>query len=112
MERPMWTCPHCNDVVTSEQLGYDLFFEGLLKTLPKNVSEIEFKDNHSTITVTKEDDLDDDNNNSNSEDEDGSMDNKAIIQSNIQKVEQNVDVIDLISDDEEDTNTHKRLRLV
>ncbi|CEJ00910.1 hypothetical protein RMCBS344292_14950 [Rhizopus microsporus] len=92
MERPMWTCPHCNDVVTSEQLGYDLFFEGLLKTLPKNVSEIEFKDNHSTITVTKEDDLDDDNSNSNSEDEDGSMDNKAIIQ--------------------KDTNTHKRLRLV
>ncbi|ORE11925.1 zf-MIZ-domain-containing protein [Rhizopus microsporus var. microsporus] len=79
MERPMWTCPHCNDVVTSEQLGYDLFFEGLLKTLPKNVSEIEFKDNHSTITVTKEDDLDDDNSNSNSEDEDGPMDNKAII---------------------------------
>lgn len=107
----MWTCPHCNDVVTSEQLGYDLFFEGLLKTLPKSVSEIEFKDNHSTITVTKEDDLDDDN--GNSEDEDGPMDNKATIQSNIQKVEQNVDVIDLISDDEEqDTNTHKRLRLV
>jgi hypothetical protein len=86
----------------------------LLKVLPKNVAEIEFKDDHSNIRITKEDDDDDDDSIKYNDDEEDEIKNDYNRkEGKIQKVENNIEVVDLISDEEEDdNNTAKRQKLM
>jgi hypothetical protein len=88
-----WRCPHCNNFTGPEDLRRDLMMESLLKELRKNVLEIEYTENHSHFKITKMDDPDP-NDESDTDDKDNIKYEKAI--------EPTVDVIDLISDDEDE----------
>ncbi|RCI02975.1 hypothetical protein CU098_006570 [Rhizopus stolonifer] len=105
-----WLCPHCSKSCTSLNLKHDLFFESLLNSLPKKVAEIEFKDNHNTMLVTREDDDDTDDENLDDSENRAEIKKENVITNDIQRAEISTDIIDLISDDDEDTNP-KRPRL-
>ncbi|KAG0950028.1 hypothetical protein G6F57_002377 [Rhizopus arrhizus] len=97
---PNWECPICNKKCPPASIRHDLFFDQILKSLPTKAAEIEFKGSNGDIRIIKEDDdydndelIDDDN--IKKEDETAN---------DIQRVENTAEVIDLISDDEDDTN--------
>ncbi|KAI7898458.1 uncharacterized protein BX663DRAFT_524787 [Cokeromyces recurvatus] len=94
---PVWQCPHCSTVVGPKSLARDALTEKLLKELPKNVVEIEYTQDHTQYKMTQLDDLDSDDN-----------------EQTIKKSTADINVIDLISDDEEEEVqdlTSKRPRL-
>lgn len=79
--------------------------ESLLKKLPKNVSEIEFKNDHKNYVITKVDDPDtddeeDDNENENEHESDKRDSFKS--EETIVAIPTLSNVIDLISDDEDE----------
>lgn len=102
-------------------MARDIFTEKLLEQLPKNVSEIEFKEDHKNFKITKVDEPDSDNEDENDESNVGGSDTagKKSIDSVKQEdyvivTSENSDVIDLISDDEEEeyqTSNNKRTRV-
>ncbi|KAI9283406.1 hypothetical protein BY458DRAFT_552140 [Sporodiniella umbellata] len=106
-----WACPHCNKPCTSENLSLDSFFENLLKTLPSKVTEIEFKDNHNKMIVTKEDDDDSDQDDLDDTFRESLVKKENIVTGNLQRAENSAEVIDLISDDEDSVASSKRPRL-
>jgi hypothetical protein len=79
-----------------------MFTESLLKKLPKNVSEIEFKEDHKNYKIIKVDDPDTDD-----EDDDIEVENKELVkaeENTVAEIPISTNVIDLISDDEDDNN--------
>ncbi|KAI9345115.1 MIZ/SP-RING zinc finger-domain-containing protein [Pilaira anomala] len=106
---PQWLCPCCNKTTYPDELARDLFMERLLKTLQKNVVEIEFQD-PKNYTITKVDDPDsDDEDNGRNDEKEGESDDKKKVDEPIKNEEyavaelpSNVTIIDLISDDEEE----------
>lgn len=108
---PNWSCPHCNGTILPDRLARDLFTEKLLKELPNNVSEIEFKEDHEHYKITKVDDPDSDNENEDV-DEDKESKSDSVKKEGYVIPLGNSDVIDLVSDDdeEEQENQAKRAR--
>lgn len=107
---PSWICPHCNNTTHPDLLARDFFTEKHLERLPKNVSEIEFKEDHHHYKITKVDDPDSDN----EDDDDDSNSNNGDSELNVVKKEgyviptlENTNVIDLISSDEEGEIDHQ-----
>ncbi|KAI9309402.1 MIZ/SP-RING zinc finger-domain-containing protein [Cunninghamella echinulata] len=96
-----WKCPHCNFFVPPTKLKRDLYFENLLKTVPKFASEVTMTKECPEWKVTNsdfpDDDLDD------SDDEDNGVKNKPVTK--IEKT--SYEVISLISDDEEEEEEEK-----
>lgn len=95
---PSWECPICNKKCPPASIRHDLFFDQILKSLPTKAAEIEFKGSNGDIRIIKEDDdydndelIDDDN-----------IKKEEETANNIQRVENTAEVIDLISDDEDD----------
>jgi hypothetical protein len=118
-KNPSWICPRCNSPAYPDSLARDLLTESLLKKLPKNVSEIEFKENHKNYLITKVDEPDSDDEDGEiiqvkgmgedpkAEEEEETVKNEddnippaaAVI---VQQPPPSADIIDLISDDEDE----------
>ncbi|CAO3695064.1 unnamed protein product [Rhizopus stolonifer] len=98
-EFPPWLCPHCNEECTSQDLAHDMFFEKLLQSLPKNTIEVEFREDHSNMVITKEE-----------EEEEGKNQDKQKTAEILQMTRNEVDVIDLISDDEDNDHSGNQKR--
>lgn len=108
---PQWLCPCCNKTTYPDELARDLFMERLLKTVQKNVVEIEFQD-PKNYTITKVDDPDsDDEDNEDDEEKEDESDKKKVDEPvkneeyAVAELPRHVTVIDLISDDEEEGET-------
>lgn len=106
VENPTWVCPHCNNVTGPDSLARDMLVEHLLETLPKRATEIEYTGDHTNYKIIKTEDPDSDDDDD--DDEKDSVDTKKPVENNatqkqdvtINKIQN--DIIDLISDDEEE----------
>ncbi|KAI8374712.1 uncharacterized protein BYT42DRAFT_547707 [Radiomyces spectabilis] len=98
-----WTCPHCSCYTPIQTLARDLFFEYLLATVPKNVYEIEFSQSSNEWVATKTELPDPDEPYSDEENDQLPIKNENASPQLAQvTVAQTENVINLISDDEEE----------
>lgn len=106
VENPTWVCPHCNNVTGPDSIARDLLVEHLLETLPKRATEIEYTGDHTNYKITKTEDPDsdgdDDDDEKDSVDTSKSAENNATQGQDVTTTKIQNDVIDLISDDEEE----------
>lgn len=106
VENPTWVCPHCNNVTGPDSIARDLLVEHLLETLPKRATEIEYTEDHTNYKITKTEDPDsdgdDDDDEKDSVDTSKSVENNATQGQGVTTTKTQNDVIDLISDDEEE----------
>ncbi|KAI9029620.1 MIZ/SP-RING zinc finger-domain-containing protein [Phycomyces nitens] len=54
-----WKCPHCNKYAPPNELIRDMFFEFLLKKVPRNARQIEFTESSDSWMIAEAEDEDD-----------------------------------------------------
>ncbi|KAL0076053.1 MIZ/SP-RING zinc finger-domain-containing protein [Phycomyces blakesleeanus] len=90
-----WKCPHCNKYAPPTELLRDMFFEFLLKKVPRTARQIEFTDSSDAWVVSEAEDEDD---YAEDDDTDGDKNEK----SKVPPKEIQANVISLLSDDEDE----------
>ncbi len=116
-----WKCPHCNKRLSSDKLYRDLFFERLLAEIPQNVRKVELSEDGEWEAVDVDADSEPDSNDEDEEarprskrekDIDGDVGmrdgaNGAIVNATV--VKRNVEVVSLLSDDEDEVDNRQQV---